>query len=141
MITISQALDIAVRAHEGQLDLDGLPVIWHPINVALNCNGTSATITGLLHDAVEDSSLTFDDLRKEGVDEEIITALQLLTHDKEKMSYEDYVKNIAESGNQLAIHVKLHDLEHNLARGRAGNHLRLVAKHEKAYEIIRKAVR
>lgn len=90
----------------------------------------SATITGLLHDAVEDSSLTFDDLRKEGVDEEIITALQLLTHDKEKMSYEDYVQNIAESGNQLAIHVKLHDLEHNLARGRAGNHLQLLLQQE-----------
>lgn len=135
MITIEDALRIAIEAHEGQKDLDGDPVILHPMAVALAGRNREEKITGLLHDVVEDSDLTFDDLLKKGVDKTIVDALRLLTYTKD-MSYEDYVNRIASSGNDIAIHVKYNDLCHNLKRGRAGGHVKQVAKHEKAFAVI-----
>ncbi len=135
MITIEDALRIAIEAHEGQKDLDGDPVILHPMAVALAGRNREEKIAGLLHDVVEDSDLTFDDLLKKGVDKTIVDALRLLTYTKD-MSYEDYVNRIASSGNDIAIHVKYNDLCHNLKRGRAGGHAKQVAKHEKAFAVI-----
>ena len=135
MITIEDALRIALEAHEGQKDLDGNPVILHPMTVAIAGRNREEQIAGLLHDVVEDTTLTFDDLLARGVDESIVDALHLLTHTKD-ITYEEYVNRIATSGNDIAIHVKYNDLCHNLKRGRAGGHCELVAKHEKALSII-----
>ena len=71
--------------------------------------------TGFLHDVVEDTDLTIDDLRQKGVDEEVLAALELLTHDKET-DYFEYVHRIAHSGNYTAIHTKINDLKHNPGR-------------------------
>lgn len=135
MITIEDALRIAVEAHDGQKDLDGKPVILHPMAVGLTGNNCDEIIAGLLHDVVEDTDFTFEDLLQRGVDEPIVNALRLLTHSKD-MTYEDYVNRIATSGNNIAIHVKYNDLQHNLKRGRAGGYWKIVAKHEKALAII-----
>lgn len=135
MITIENALRLAVEAHEGQKDLDGKPVILHPMAVGLTGNNREEIIAGLLHDVVEDTDFTFDDLLARGVDEPIVDALRLLTH-SDDMTYEDYVKRIATSGNSIAIHVKYNDLQHNLKRGRAGGHWKQVKKHEGALPII-----
>ncbi|MBR4389521.1 MAG: hypothetical protein IKT00_10130 [Prevotella sp.] len=135
MITIENALRLAIEAHEGQKDLDNNPVILHPMAVGLAGNNREEIIAGLLHDVVEDTDFTFDDLLARGVDEPIVDALRLLTHNKEE-EYEDYVKRIASSGNSIAIHVKYNDLQHNLKRGRAGGHWKQVNKHEGALPII-----
>ena len=135
MITIEDALRLAVEAHDGQKDLDGKPVILHPLAVGLAGRNREEVIAGLLHDVVEDTSFTFEDLLKRGVDEPIVEALRLLTHTKD-MPYEDYVQRIAQSGNDIAIHVKYNDLCHNLKRGRAGGYWNIVAKHEKALAVI-----
>lgn len=135
MITIEDAMRIAIDAHEGQKDLDENPVILHPMSVGLAGNNREEIIAGLLHDVVEDTKYTFEDLLAKGVDEEIVDALRLLTH-TDDISYEDYVNRIAKSGNSIAIHVKYNDLCHNLKRGRAGGHWRIVAKHESALPII-----
>lgn len=135
MITIENALRLAVEAHEGQKDLDGKPVILHPMAVGLTGNNREEIIAGLLHDVVEDTDFTFDDLLARGVDEPIVDALRLLTH-SDDMTYEDYVKRIATSGNSIAIHVKYNDLQHNLKRGRAGGHWKQLTKHESALPII-----
>lgn len=135
MITIEDAMRLAVDAHDGQKDLDGNPVILHPMTVGLAGRNRKEIIAGLLHDVVEDTNLTFNDLLRKGVDAEIVDALRLLTH-TDDLSYDDYVKRIAESGNSIAIHVKYNDLCHNLQRGRAGGHWRIVAKHDKALAII-----
>lgn len=92
-------------------------------------------VAGLLHDVVEDTGITFDDLLRLGVDETIVDALRLLTH-TDDMTYEEYVNRIATSGNDIALHVKYNDLQHNLKRGRAGGHSKQVAKHEKALAVI-----
>lgn len=135
MITIEDALRIALEAHEGQKDLDGNPVILHPMTVAVAGRNREEQVAGLLHDVVEDTDITFEDLLQRGVDDSIIDALRLLTHTKE-MSYEDYVNRIATSGNDIAIRVKYNDLCHNLKRGRAGGHTKQIRKHEKALAVI-----
>jgi (p)ppGpp synthase/HD superfamily hydrolase len=135
MMTIEDALRLAVEAHEGQKDLDGNPVILHPMAVGLAGRNREEVIAGLLHDVVEDTDFTFEDLLERGVDQPIVDALRLLTHSKDT-PYEDYVQRIADSGNDIAIHVKYNDLCHNLKRGRAGGYWRIVAKHEKALAVI-----
>lgn len=132
---IDLCLEIAIKAHKGQKDLDGNPVILHPLTVGLAGKTPEQQCAGFLHDVVEDTEYTFDDLLRMGVTKEIVDALRLLTHD-ESESYLDYVRRIAESGNQIAIAVKLNDLHHNLERGRKIGYQRLVDKHEAALRIL-----
>lgn len=120
-----------MEAHRGQKDLDGNPVILHPLTVGLMGKTPDEQCVGFLHDVVEDTDYTFDDLLRSGVSPHIVNALRLLTH-KEGTDYLDYVRNIVNSGNQLAIAVKLNDLNHNLERGRRMGYTRLVEKHEAA---------
>lgn len=126
-------LEIALKAHAGQSDLDGNPVILHPLAVGLVGKTLDEKCAGFLHDVVEDTDYTFDDLLRLGVAPDIVDALRLLTHDKAD-EYLDY--RIATSGNSLAIAVKLNDLHHNLERGRRSGYHRLVAKHEAALAIF-----
>ena len=132
---IEIALGIALKAHKGQRDLDGNPVILHPLTVALKGNNESEIVAGLLHDVVEDTEWEFEDLLEAGIDPKVVDALRLLTHSKD-VPYLDYVQRIADSHNPIAINVKCNDLEHNLDRGRRGDHLKQVAKHTATTEII-----
>ena len=111
-MTIEETLQIALDAHKGQKDLDGKPAILHPLAVGIMGSNDVEIKTGFLHDVVEDTDLTIDDLRQKGVDEEVLAALELLTHDKET-DYFEYVHRIAHSGNYTAIHTKINDLKHN----------------------------
>ena len=106
------AMRIAYDAHKDQVDKTGIPYIYHPIHVAEQMNDEVTTCVALLHDVVEDTSLTFADLLKQGIPETVIEALKLLTHDKH-VDYYWYVNNIRKSRNQTAIVVKLKDLQHN----------------------------
>jgi hypothetical protein len=132
---IEIALEIALKAHKGQRDLDGKPVILHPLTVAMKGNNENEIVAGLLHDVVEDTGYTFEDLLTAGISPEVVDALRLLTH-KKGSEYMDYVRRIADSHNPIAINVKCNDLDHKLKRGRAGDHLKQVAKHSAAREII-----
>ena len=69
MITIEDAFRIAIEAHEGQKDLDGNPVILHSMTVAIAGRNREEQIAGLLHDVVEDSGITFEELIRRGVDD------------------------------------------------------------------------
>ena len=115
-MTIEETLQIALDAHKGQKDLDGNPAVLHPVAVGLMGSNDAEIKTGFLHDVVEDTDLTIDDLREKGVDEEVLAALELLTHDK-GTDYFEYVHRIAHSGNYTAIHTKINDLKHNYDRG------------------------
>ena len=148
-MTIEEALQIALDAHKGQKDLDGKPAILHPIAVGIMGGNDAEIKAGFLHDVVEDSDLTLDDLRRKGVDEEVLAALELLTHDK-TTDYFEYVHRIVRSGNCTAIHTKINDLKHNLDRGRKSykkakelndtekaEHLaKINEKHQKALDIF-----
>lgn len=138
--TIEKCIKIAVDAHEGQRDRDGNAVILHPLIVGSMGQTNAEKCVGFLHDVVEDTDWTFDDLRDEELPEEIIEALQLCTH-RDGQEYYDYVQRIIDSGNMTAIHVKLNDLRHNIARGKAFGYPDLVAKHEKALKMIQEALK
>lgn len=102
-------MQIAFEAHNGQLDKSGVPYIYHPIHLAEQMETEEETIVALLHDTVEDTDVTFEELEKEFSDD-IIQALKLLTHD-DSVEYMDYVRNIKD--NSIARNVKLADLRHN----------------------------
>ncbi|MDR2350103.1 MAG: HD domain-containing protein [Deltaproteobacteria bacterium] len=108
-----KALRIAYDAHHGQMDKAGMPYVTHPIHLAEHIGEDENLIAAaLLHDVVEDTAITFERLAEEGINEEVIAAVRLLTRD-ENVPYMDYVRNVKDSGNAIAIAVKLADLRHN----------------------------
>lgn len=132
---IDKAIEFASRAHAADYDLDGNPTILHPLAVGMMGGNDTERIVGFLHDVVEDTRYDFDDLINEGLSEEVLTALRLLTHDKDT-PYMAYIEQICRSGNQTAIRVKINDLKHNLARGKEGGHARCVERHTEALRYI-----
>ena len=105
-----KAMKIMVRQHKNQLDKSGLPYILHPWLVAEWQNDEVKTIVALLHDVVEDTDMTFEDIKNEGFSDEVVEAIKLLTHDN-NVDYKEYLDAIAD--NPIAIDVKLADLKHN----------------------------
>ena len=108
--TTKKALEISFKAHKDKTDKGGAPYVYHPFHVAEQMKTEDEVIVALLHDVVEDTDMTIEDLRKRGFSEEVLTALQLMTHDKSE-PYMDYVARI--KGNPIATAVKLADLRHN----------------------------
>ena len=132
---IDKAIELASKAHAADYDLDGNPTILHPLAVGMMGRNDTERIVGFLHDVVEDTQYSFEDLIEMGFSKVVIETLRLLTHDKET-PYMEYIKRICKSKNSAAINVKLNDLKHNLARGKEGGHLRCVEKHTEALAFI-----
>lgn len=105
-----QALKLCFEAHKEQVDKTGLPYVFHPFHLAEVMEDEYTTIIALLHDVVEDTDYTLEDLKDMGYPQEVIDALKLLTHEKD-VPYMEYVKQIKK--NPLATKVKLADLKHN----------------------------
>lgn len=137
MNPIDIALQIATKAHAGQKDKDGAPVILHPITVGMMGKTDEEKMAGFLHDVVEDTEYSFEDLLNAGIPESVVNALRLLTHEK-GTDYYEYVQRIIDSGNSIALQVKYNDLQHNYARGKAYPDLQ--AKHGKALEMVKAAI-
>lgn len=113
-----KALDFATEAHKGQNDKGGKPYIKHPIYVANHVDGDTAKAVAYLHDVVEDTKYTLEDLRRAGFSHEIVEAVDILTK-KDGMSYEKYIEKVAE--NSIATMVKVADLQHNSQLDRIEN--------------------
>ena len=79
MSMLDRAIEIAVKAHAGQVDKGGAPYILHPLRVMLRMQTEEERIVAVLHDVVEDSEITLDDLRSEGFAVAVIEALEALT--------------------------------------------------------------
>ena len=155
MTTLEDVIRIAVTAHDGQKDMVGNPAILHVLAVGLMGKTLEEKKAGILHDLVEDSEITIADLRHGGVEEDVLEAVDLLTH-RDGISYEDYVKKIVLSGNETAIQVKLNDLHHNLWRAQdalntldtnsrerqelLGEILRIAEIHDRAERYIQSAI-
>ena len=105
-----QALKLCFEAHRDQIDKSGMPYVFHPFHLAEQMDTEESTIVALLHDIVEDTDYTLQDLKALGFPSNVIDALALMTHDP-KVPYMEYVKGI--SANPLATKVKLADLRHN----------------------------
>ena len=109
--SVAQAFALALEAHAGQTDRAGLPYVGHVIRVMMAGRTEAEKIVGALHDVVEDTDRTFQDLAEAGFGEEVLRALRLLTHDPDE-PYEDYIERL--SHDPLAVAVKLNDLTDNM---------------------------
>ena len=105
-----KAIKIAFDAHRNQTDKSGMPYVTHPLHLAEQMPDEVSVCVALLHDVVEDSEYTLEDLAKEGFPEEITGRVALLTHD-ESVPYMDYVAALKD--DPVAKRVKLADLRHN----------------------------
>ena len=110
-----KAMQVAYAAHHGQLDRCGVPYVFHPFHLAKQMTDETTTCVALLHDVVEDTDMTFEDLARD-FPPEVVEAVRLLTHAKD-VDYFDYVRAIR--GNPIATAVKLADLAHNSDSARA----------------------
>ena len=133
------AYEIAFEAHKGQVDKSGKDYINHPLTVASYCNSEDERIVALLHDVVEDTNVTLEELSKI-FDSNIIEALKLLTHIDDE-PYLEYVARIKE--NKLAKAVKIADLTHNMDLSRFENptkwdYERIENKYKPAMELLKK---
>ena len=124
-IMIDRALKIATEAHKGQKDKGGCDYINHPVTVASMCDTEEEKIVALLHDVVEDTDITLEDLEKCGFDRSIIEAVDCITK-RPGFSYDEYLKIL--KNNELARKVKIADMTHN------SDLSRLKAPTEKDYE-------
>ncbi len=126
-----RAMRLAYRAHDGQVDKAGVPYIFHPIHLAEQMTTEACVCVALLHDVVEDSDVTIEDIAA-FFPAEVTEAVRLLTHD-ENVPYLDYIRALR--ANPLARTVKLADLAHNSDESR----LRDAVAHEPASVANRRA--
>ena len=136
---VNKALCVAYNAHHGQLDHSGVPYIFHPLHLAEQMDDEVSVCAALLHDVVEDTSVTLKDLEKD-FPLEITEIVHLLTHE-EGTDYFEYVRTLKK--NPIARRIKLADLAHNSDETRLASksmsrdeieHFR--AKYRKARDIL-----
>ena len=131
------ALKISFDAHKNQVDKSGMPYVYHPFHLAEQMDDEYTTCVALLHDVVEDTDITLDDLKKEGFPKEVTDAIVLMTHDDD-VPYLEYVAKIKR--NPLTTSVKLADLKHNSDLTRLdevdSKALERVEKYRKAIQIL-----
>lgn len=135
----NKAMGIAYNAHHGQLDKSGIPYIFHPIHLAEAMDDEISCCAALLHDVVEDTAVTMQELESQ-FPREVTDILRLLTHE-EGTDYFDYIRAIR--ANPIAVKIKLADLAHNSDQTRCvGSGLteerlaRWREKYQKAREIL-----
>ena len=137
MSTLERAVAIAAVTHAGQVDKAGQPYILHPLRVMLSVRDAEARIVAVLHDVIEDTSVTVDDLRRDGFSETVLDALDTVT----KRPGETYMGFVLRSAqNPIGRVVKLADLHDNsdlsrLANPTAKDHER-VAKYKQAISFL-----
>lgn len=111
MSTVERAIQLAATAHAGQVDKAGQPYILHPLRVMLRVEKPEERIAAVLHDVVEDTEVTLDDLANEGFSQHVIEAVETLT----KKPGEDRLEAAARAArNKIARAVKLEDNAENM---------------------------
>lgn len=132
-----KALQLCFEAHKNQVDKSGMPYVFHPFHLAEQMCDEDTTVVALLHDVIEDTDYTLDDLTQMGFGKAVTDALFLLTHDDDT-PYMDYVAKIKQ--NPIAKAVKLADLAHNSDSTRLDtvDHKALLRKekYKKAIELL-----
>lgn len=119
MVSFEKIVRFALTAHEGQKDKQGEPYILHPLNVMMKMESEEERIVAILHDVVEDTEHTLDDLQAElGLPDELITAIDCVTR-RHNEKYEDMIERV--KTNKIATKVKIADLEHNMDLKRIKN--------------------
>ena len=132
-----KALKLSFAAHKDQLDKSGMPYVYHPFHVAEQMETEETVAVALLHDVIEDTDYTLEDLKAMGFPDSVTEALALMTHD-DSVPYLDYVANLKD--NIIARAVKLADLRHNSDLSRLDKvdekALERVEKYKNAIELL-----
>ena len=118
MSIIEKSLAIALEAHTGQVDKANQPYILHPIRVMNKMNNEIEMSAAILHDVVEDSSLSFEQLQEKGVSKEVVEILRHLTKPR-KESYDEFIERVMK--NKVAVKVKIEDIKDNMDINRLPN--------------------
>lgn len=109
---LSKAIELAIEAHAGQLDThNGRPYIEHPFRVMIAGSTLQEKITGILHDVIEDTNWTLEQLSKEGFPDTIIDAVDAMSR-RDNESYDEYLLRLQK--NPIAVRVKINDLTDNM---------------------------
>lgn len=109
---LEDAIMLAARSHRGVTDKAGAPYILHPLRMMLRLDTDEERMAAVLHDVVEDTGVTLEDLRRAGYPDVVVEAVDHLTWRKEEESYEDFIRRAA--SHPVARKVKLVDLEDNM---------------------------
>ena len=118
-MNLARAIEIAASAHKNQADKGGSPYILHPIRVMMSLHTEDEKIVGVLHDVVEDSDVwSFERLREEGFEENILSALKSVTKLSEDEDYRQFIKRAGQ--NEIGRNVKIADIRDNLDVSRMG---------------------
>lgn len=111
MSSLEEAIKIAVTAHAGQKDKVGQPYILHPLRLMCRMETDEERMAAVLHDVVEDTPITFEDLKAAGIPAAVLAALERLTK-IEGESYEAFIERVIP--DRIACRVKVADLEDNM---------------------------
>jgi (p)ppGpp synthase/HD superfamily hydrolase len=112
LATLERAIEIAAKAHAGQVDKAGQPYVLHPLRMMLAVTTPEARMAAVLHAVVEDTPVTLEQLRAEGFPASVIDAVEALTkRTEEENDYEAFIRRVAP--NPVAREVKLADLRDN----------------------------
>ena len=135
--SLEDVISIALQAHRGQVDKAGQPYICHPLRLMLQMETMEERMTAVLHDTVEDSDVTIADLQSAGLSDEVVQAIELLTH-QDGVDYYEYIAQI--KANPLARKVKLADLRDNMNLARIASPTdkdrKRLEKYQKAVEFL-----
>ena len=138
-LLLERAIKLAVKAHKGQVDRFGQPYILHPLRMMLSVKKNSEKIVALLHDTVEKTTTTYDDLRQKGFSGDVIEAVNSLTRRKGE-DYDAYISRV--SKNRIAVIVKIADLNDHLTesekRYMTRKNLERIRKYKKAKQRLLK---
>lgn len=138
--TIEGAVAYANKAHDGQVDKQGVPYILHPLRVgaSLYGHGQDYVIAGILHDVVEDTPATLDDLAALGASDEVVSAVASVTKQESERTWEAYEKSLARAtSDPIGGVVKAADIADNWKRLNLEglgeeSYWRLLSKYERA---------
>lgn len=117
MADLEEAIRIAVEAHRGQTDRAGAAYVLHPLRMMFRMQTEAERMAAALHDVVEDSAWTLDDLRARGFPADVVDAVDHLTR-REGEDYDAFVDRAA--AHPVARRVKVADLEDNMDVRRTG---------------------
>src|SRR5687767_966906 len=135
--TVEDAISIAAHAHKGQKDKAGAPYLLHPLRMMLRMDSEAAMMAAVLHDVVEDTEWTLERLREAGFSDEVLEAVDCLTH-REGESYQEFVERVRT--NSIARQVKIADLEDNMNIRRINQlgpkDLERLEKYHKAWRVL-----
>ena len=135
-----KSLEIVTKLFNDKKDKGGMPYVIHLLKVYSNVSDYKEKIVALLHDVIEDTDVTSEDLIMIGIPKDIVETLCILTKNKGE-DYRKYIDRIINSNNIIAMNVKIADLRHNMDLSRIKNptsndYERISKRYEPAYQKI-----